>query len=93
MLAPIWASNTGTNHLAVLSKETWTIHVIGPDGPQLWHMSRSSSARFWTVHACGRTVRGGAEGLLILKNPRTRPRERSHREGEFQGVASVRQAA
>jgi hypothetical protein len=32
VLAPIWVSNTGTNHLAVLTAEVRTVHSIGPDG-------------------------------------------------------------
>jgi hypothetical protein len=41
--------------------------------------------------AWGRTIRGGAEGLLLREEPA--PLERSCRRGEFQGVALGRQAA
>jgi hypothetical protein len=37
-------------------------------------------------------VRDSAEGLLLREEPYNSPQERSHRGGEFQGVALGRQA-
>jgi hypothetical protein len=34
VLAPIWAPNAGTNHLAVLSTEAWTVRSTGTNGPR-----------------------------------------------------------
>lgn len=68
-LALIWAPNTRTNHLAVLSAEARTIRCIGLDGPRPGRRSGSSSARFRTDRAWGRTVRGDAEGLLLREEP------------------------
>jgi hypothetical protein len=34
LLAPIWAPNTGTDRLAVLSAEALTVHGTGPNSPR-----------------------------------------------------------
>jgi hypothetical protein len=65
VLVPIWAPNTGMNHLLVLSMDARMVHSTVPDGPRHGHGSRSNSARLQTIYACDRTVRGGTEGLLL----------------------------
>jgi hypothetical protein len=36
VLAPIWAPNTGTNHMVALPTEARTVRDTEPDGPCLW---------------------------------------------------------
>jgi hypothetical protein len=52
MLVPIWASNTKTNHVAVLSKEAWTVRGTGLDDP------RPSTGATPPLHASGWSVPG-----------------------------------
>jgi hypothetical protein len=54
MLASIWTSITGTNHLTVLSVEMWMIRDIEMDGPQLGCRSGSFFTQIWMVHVWNR---------------------------------------
>jgi hypothetical protein len=72
LVAPIWVSNTVTDRLTVLSAEAWTVRGIWPDGP------RSGAGAALPLRTCersvsgARTVRDGADGLLLRIRLRSR---------------------
>jgi hypothetical protein len=72
MLVPIWASNTETNHLAVLSEEARTIRGTGPDDPRPGAGATPPLyASGWSVPETGRSAI--AQRVFFSgKNPRTR---------------------
>jgi hypothetical protein len=71
LLAPIWTPNTGTDRLALLSVEARTLRGTGSDGPRL--SAGASPLRMSEWFALGaRTIRDGAEGLLLRNRPRSR---------------------
>jgi hypothetical protein len=66
VLAPIYAINTGTNHLRVLSTEARMSRDIGSDGPR---PGRSSGCSF-SVYVW--TIRDGVESHLLRSRPKSR---------------------
>jgi hypothetical protein len=79
VLALIWASNTRTNHLTVLSVDVRTVRGTGLDGLQPGRRSSSFSAYIRTVRAWGSKVRDGAEGRLLRNRPRSHIPDASRR--------------
>lgn len=66
VLTPIYAINTGTNHLRVLSTEARMSRDIGSDGPR---PGRSSGCSF-SVYVW--TIRDGVESHLLRSRPKSR---------------------
>jgi hypothetical protein len=72
VLAPIWAPNTRMGCLTVLSTEVWTVHGLGPEGPRPSTRATASLCTSERSAHGARTVRDGAEGLLLHRRPRSR---------------------
>jgi hypothetical protein len=90
-VAPIWAPNTGTNRLAMLSVEARTVRGTGPDGPRVAPPLRTSGRSVPGT----RTVRDGAKDRLLRSRDLV-GEERSYgvywRRQAIQDVSSRRRA-
>jgi hypothetical protein len=76
VLASIQAPNTRKDHLTVFSAEARTVRSTGPDGPRPGAGTTPPLRTSVRSAPRARTVRDGAEGLLLRSRTRSRMRSK-----------------